>query len=227
MIITSELLKQFNVCSEGIFFFERNFPLSLFPNGLDLSKIEIEGDYKDYFYWINELFKSQYEYAKDGKVKKKISFNGWIIEYNQHGDVIKQTLADGSVREWMYEYDEEGNKTTKINGRIYKYNSQGDIVKEISNYGTIREYKYEYDEDGNKTKTIFPNGTIHKYDHDGDLIKIIHPDGYIEEYKYEYDHKRNKIKEIFPNGYIKEYIFKYDYLGRLIQAHNCHIKYLD
>ena len=52
-IITLKFLKQHNACKEGIKFFENNFPESLFPNGLDISKIKITGDYNGYFRWIN------------------------------------------------------------------------------------------------------------------------------------------------------------------------------
>ena len=178
LVITPTFLKNHHACKGMIRFFEINF-----AEGLDLSRVKVNGDYKWYFYFIERLFKSKFEYDENGVATKRILPNRdiwkWKREYNDHGDIIKETLSNGIIIKNQYEYDKEGNKIKKIfpDGYILEYNIHGDIVKRIFPDGTIKEwkYKYEYDEKGNKTK-------------------IIYPDGYIEEYIFKYDNKERLIQ---------------------------------
>lgn len=168
MNITSKFLKQNNACKEGIKFFERNFPESLFPEGLDISKIEVADDYNGYFDWIEELDK-------------------YKLEYDSEGYIIKKTFPNGNI------------------------------------------YEYEYDHNGNIIKKTYPDGDIYKYEYDynNNVIKLIYPNNIIYIWKFEYDQNNNLIKETYPDETIEEYTFNYDSSGRLIQAEDCFIKYLD
>ena len=65
MIITTKFLKQHRACKEGIDFFEKYFPTTLFPDGLDLSKIEVTEDYEGYFHWIRILSEYKFEYDEN------------------------------------------------------------------------------------------------------------------------------------------------------------------
>ena len=198
MIITYKFLKQLGACKEGIKFFERNFPLTLFPDGLDISKIKITGDYRNYFHWIKYLAESEFEYDNDGNLIKRIFPYGFIEEYNSNGDLTKKYFHLQLLKEFKYEYDEKGNKIKKIysNGYIEEYNSYGDIVKQIfSGKGTYIT-KYKYDEYGNLIKIISPSNVIGKYKSS---------DKDIEKYQYEYNKVGNITKVIYSDGKINEY----------------------
>ena len=154
MIITSKFLRKHNACKDGINFFEINFPLSLFPNGLDIEKIEVTGDYICCFGWIKELSECKLKYNLKGNLIKKTLSSGLIIEYNNYGDKIKETFPNGTTYKWIYEYDEIGNNIRMINYRFdtFEYNLHGDLIKETTGGGNIIEYQYEYDEQGIKRK---------------------------------------------------------------------------
>ncbi|HRS26615.1 MAG TPA: hypothetical protein P5140_08765 [Methanofastidiosum sp.] len=47
MKITVDILRKWNACKDGVRFFCRNF-----PNGLDLDKYTIVGDYKNWVGWL-------------------------------------------------------------------------------------------------------------------------------------------------------------------------------
>ena len=218
LIITPDFLRKYNDYPSDISFFERNFPVTLFPNGLDLSKVKIigdyEGDYEGYFRWIKDLAKYKFEYYDNGIIKKRTLHDGWIQEYNEYGDIIKQISPDGWTQEYQYVYNDKGTK-----------------IKIIFLSGFIEEYIYN--KEGTKIKTICSDGDIEEYDLYGNLIRKISSNGDIEEYLYTYDQNGNTIKIIFSyNGeynkqYIEEYITKYDDKGRLVQIDKCYIEYFD
>ena len=174
LVITSALLKQHGACKKGINFFERNFSESLFQKVLNLSEVEIKGDYKGYFGWIKELSNSKFKYDNEGNLIKRISPNGTIYEYK-------------------YEYDENGIKRKEISpsGFIKEYNSHGDKIRATSPDGSIKVWQYKYDKNGNIIRATSPDGTIeewkYEYDEKGNMIKETLPDGAIQKYIFEYD----------------------------------------
>ena len=99
MIITIEWLKKHRACEEGIVFFERNF----LSKELDLDSVEIEGDYKDYFNWIEEEL-----------------FYKW--KYDIHGNCIEKKYSSGDIYKFKYYHNNEGNliKIEKDNKVILK-----------------------------------------------------------------------------------------------------------
>jgi YD repeat-containing protein len=205
-IITTKLLKNCNTCKEGIKFFRNNFSKELFPDGLNLNNIKVTGDYKCYFYYVNNLPE---------------------IQYDNNGNIVRKTYPDGDV--YRNEYDNNRNiiKTIYPTGSVYRYeyDTNGNCIKEL--YPNGEEIcHYEYDTNGNRIKETYPNGDVyrHEYDSNNNLIKKILPNGDVRQ--YEYDSKGNMIKEVYPSGTIYETIFKYDSIGRLNQVNDCYIEYL-
>ncbi len=174
-VITVSFLQAHGACQEGIAFFERNFPETLFPQGIDLSKIKVTGDYNYYFHWLSELP---------------------ICAYDDKGNKIKEIYSDGDI--YQYEYDEKGNMTKKIfpSGYYiqYEYNTKGQVIKEINSNGHI--YKYEYDEKGNMIKEILPGNYIIKYEYNdtGNMTKKTSPSGDVYQWEYKYDEMGRLIK---------------------------------
>ena len=151
-IITSKFLKQHRVDSNLIKFFERNFPVSLFPEGLDLSKIEVTGDYNNYFNKIKNILACKYEYNSEGNVIRKSFPSGYIEEYNEEGKVIKEIFPDGKVEEYIYSY-KYNNTEEYIYSCSYKYKlkKKKNTTKKCK-FSGISKNRYEYDHKGNITK---------------------------------------------------------------------------
>jgi YD repeat-containing protein len=175
-IITKKFLNFHNAHKEYIKFFENNFPKELFPNGLDLERIKVTGDYNSYFDYIYNLPKIKFD--DKGNIIKKIFPNGNIhrYEHDLKGNIIKEIFPDGYV--YQYEYDSLGNMVKRIfpNDKVYQYeyNNNGNMIKKI--FPNDKVYQYEYNNNGNMIKKIFPNGNFHKiifkYDSMGRLIQI-------------------------------------------------------
>lgn len=107
-MITAQILKQRNASSHIIKFFTNNFPEELFPDGLNLEKIKVNGDYKGYFYYIINLLEIQYD-NNENKVRE-IYPDGdvYIHEYDTNGNCIKELYPDGDVCETVFKYDNLG-----------------------------------------------------------------------------------------------------------------------
>ena len=236
MIITAEFLKQHRAYYKVIKFFERNFPVSLFPEGLDLSKVEITGDYEPdiyigYFERIKNILACKYEYNSEGNVIKRTFPSGYIEEYNNEGKVIKKVYLSGHTEEFIYSYKHNNNITEEYIyscSYICKYKKKKNTTKKCK-FSGISKNRYEYDQNNNLIKETCPNGYIkeweYEYDNNKNIIKEI-TEGYTNEYKY--DDRNNLIEKKFcRSGDIITFTFKYDEIGRLIQVNNCHIKYLD
>ena len=223
MKITKEFLEQHGACQKGISFFEINF-----PDGLDLDKVEIKGDFENYWCWLK--LKSQFE-----------------CEYNEQGNVIVRSFSNGEI----FKFDDSGRCvecSDPINGKInYEYDSHGRLLKKIRNVdgmccytiehfydlcGNLIEQKlsplrstyyqydsknkkvyskqlgfepilYEYNKKGNMVKETFEGDVFkYKYDKKNNLIGIFYSDGTKDEYKYKYDNQ-NRLVEISHNGYVQ------------------------
>ena len=86
MILTVEELNRRGACKEAVVFFERNF-----PNGLDLDKYEIIGDYNNWVQWLNRSLQTKYEYDNRGNKIKQIDPDGssWQWKYDARGMLIE------------------------------------------------------------------------------------------------------------------------------------------
>jgi len=140
MILTVEELNRRGACKEAVVFFERNF-----PNGLDLDKYQIIGEYNGWIKWLNSSLQTKFEYDDRGNKIKKIFPNrrSWQWEYDDHGNKIKEVNPNG--RSWQWKYDGRGNMIKKIDpdGDIWQweYDDRGMLIEIKENGETILEIK--------------------------------------------------------------------------------------
>ena len=142
MILTVEELNRRGACKEAVVFFERNF-----PNGLDLDKYQIIGEYNGWIKWLNSSLQTKFEYDDRGNKIKEINPNGssWQYEYDDHGNMIKKIFPNR--RSWQWEYDDHENKIKEINpdGDIWQWefthDDHGMLIEIKENGKTILEIK--------------------------------------------------------------------------------------
>ena len=144
MIINLNWLKKHRACREGIEFFERNF----LSKELDLDSVEIEGDYKGYFNWIEEELFSKWKYDDKGNKIEKIYPSGDVYkyEYDSHGNCIEQIYSDGSIYKWKYDKNNNCIKEICPSGNVWKWefyhNNEGNLIKIEKDNKVILEIKY-------------------------------------------------------------------------------------
>ena len=130
MILTKEYLEKVNVCKDAIDFFQRNF-----PDGLDLDKFEILGDFNNYISWLRNSLSIRYEYDSRDNMIKQIDprENVWQWEYDSRGNKIKQINPNGCVYQWKYDSRDNMVKQINPNGCVYqwKYIFKDEILVEI------------------------------------------------------------------------------------------------
>jgi len=120
MTITNRLLEDTEACQEGKDFFRYAF-----PNGLDLDKVKITGDFRGFYSWIK---------------------NTPRIEYNDLGLMVKKTYPDGSI--WRYEYNDRGLmvKYTYPSGTIclcaYTFDTQNRLIEMFVNKESVCMIEY-------------------------------------------------------------------------------------
>ena len=162
MIITAELLTKMKACQESIDFIKRNY-----PDGIDLDKYEIKGDFNGWVDWFRTEIMVKYDYDTKGNCIRETYPNGRVYEYDYDtkGNLIRTTHPDGSV----YEYD---------------YDTKGNLIRKTYPDGSI--YEWDYDTKGNRIQETYPNGRVYEWDYDtkGNRIRTTHPDGSV--YKYDY-----------------------------------------
>lgn len=187
-IITTEFLIKNRACKDAIKFFKKYFSKRLFPEGLDLSKVEIVEDYKSYLLWCKDLFECERKYDSNGNLVFKERKNGHSVEYiyDLNGNCIEEKYINGSVYKYKYSYDDN--------------NTYIEIT-----YPSNITYKYKYDKRDNLIETIYPSGNVWKFVYDtyNNLIESIYPSGNI--YKYTYDLKFDTFGRLIQvdNCYIK------------------------
>lgn len=236
--ITIDWLKKHHINNDFIIFFKNNFPLSLFPQGLDLSKVTIlfNSDELNIFKYIeSDLFKKiKYEYDVDGNVVKKLFYsisddtllfeeiysnnllikninheNNLIDKYKYDGEkCVCRIFNDGSI--YCYEYDND-NKLIKSGDNVILYheNKKYKIKSIINNY-----YKIDF------------------YYRNNLLVK--QTELYLRNYKniekiwyFYYDKNKNLIKTIYPDNSVEKYNYKYDKYGRLVEFPQGKILYIE
>ena len=126
-IITSTILKYFGAYKSSIKFFEKNFPESLFPKGLNLSEVKVTGDYRNFFHWIENLSGCKFEYDEDDNLIKPILPDGTVHEYDRNGFLIRSILPNG------YIINIDKSKILYSNGDIeendFKYDDKGRLIQ--------------------------------------------------------------------------------------------------
>jgi YD repeat-containing protein len=227
MIITKDFLIRHQFSESDISFFERNFPVALFPNGLDLDKIKITGNVSNLFFSLKQLPLTRYGYNSKGMVYEKEIVPGKFstYSYDSQDRLIEYNLSSG--RSEIYNYDAEGRieKVVTFRGKsiVLTYDKYDRVTKLVFDGTNVYTYTYK---NNFKIKT-FPDGKKHILEHDdiGNLIKAIYHNNKV--YHYEYDKNRNMVKEIRPDGMQICVVYKYDFEGRLIKYMNMEIEYLE
>jgi YD repeat-containing protein len=124
MLITLDWLKQHQACQHGIDWYKRNF-----KQPIDTDKVEIIGDYNDYFRWIKITLKCKHEYDDRNNLIKKIfpDDDVYQYEYDDRNNLIKMIYPDGNICKYQYKY---------------KYNIHGNLTELYYNNELILEIKY-------------------------------------------------------------------------------------
>lgn len=186
---------------------------------------------------------NKYYYTRVGKVTwlSAISSNccGFdvVIQYDQQGNKIKQSDANGN--ETKFTYDGKGNMLTMTNalGQTTSFNYSGlfDLLSSITDpRGNVTTM--EYDANGNMTKMTEADGSFYTatYDGNGNMLTSTNPKG--QSFTYSYDANGNlqtitgpegfnMSTSISPRGYLLNYTdsksqtrtFQYDILGRMTE----------
>ena len=164
------------------------------------------------------------------------------FEYDEYGNVIKQTLVvntDGEpeISYIEYTYDSYGKLIAAYSNyadgsEIYyafEYDEKGNIIKETRE---AEGYEYEsnvtYDEHGNAVKMeTVTNGVteiflkVITYDENGRISKenLTYPDGSEDSVDYVYNEDGNCIKQIYtdPEGAISTRDYTYDEHGNVVE----------
>jgi YD repeat-containing protein len=137
--------------------------------------------------------------------------------YDSKGNLLERVLTDTSIaysRTWTYTYNQYGQPltATDANGNVTKYaysngnlTSQTDALEHITNY--------TYDSEGKRLTMTDPNGLVTKYAYDtrGRLISVL---AGAETTSYVYDPVGNLTSIAWPSGY--QITNAYDAAHRLI-----------
>jgi len=123
-------------------------------------------------------------------------------EYDDEGNEIKMTNANGQV--YKYTYDSNGNMLTATDplNQVSSYTYSANYNK-ITSYKDNKEilYTLTYDASGNLTQLITPGNNIYTaaYNANGDIISSTDPKGNV--FTYNYDAYGNPTHVTGPNGY--------------------------
>ena len=176
------------------------------------------------------------KYNENGKIiEEKVYISGGYIfrttyyEYNEYGDIVRETTCGPEetslVYEYKNEYDEAGRLTKCtwiINGEIssrteYTYHESAILKEEIHFDGAETEYQYKYEYNGKgqfiarSYRSSFRGGYVkdyYEYDENGNRIKSTfkYPDGTVGYEYYEYDKYGNELSYIKTGDYEDEII---------------------
>jgi len=136
-------------------------------------------------------------------------------EYDEQGNAIKMTDANGQV--FNYTYDSNGNRLTETDplGNINTYTYTSDF-KKINSYKDPKGnlYTLSYDSKGNLTQMVAPGNNVYTdtYNIQGDIVSSSDPKGNI--YNYNYDAYGNPTTVTGPNGF--QATISFDIRGNLL-----------
>jgi hypothetical protein len=106
MFITKKLLETHNACKKGINFFN-----TYFPNGVDIDKIKITGDYNNYWYFIRHLPEIKLD-GNGNKIWEK-DIDGTILEYkyDDNNNCILEKSQCGFIIKWKFTVGKDNHLT--------------------------------------------------------------------------------------------------------------------
>lgn len=137
----------------------------------------------------------------------------FVNEYNDKGQIVKQTDPEGNITETTYDAKGRICKIVYPDGTfeetVYGENGKPSFVKGRDGLSVF----YEYDANGNIKKYTDKSGNSCEYLYDafGNLITYTDFEG--NEWNYEYDTYSHLSKAIDPEGNVRE--FTYDRAGRI------------
>jgi RHS repeat-associated protein len=188
---------------------------------------------------------TKYEYNSENEMKSITDPRGnkYIEnEYESHGRIAKQKMANGGVFEFNYTTSGEGKveATTVTEPRETKrkvtFNSEGYQISEILALGTSIEQKTTMERQANTGFLLLSTDprsrkTSYEYDSYGNVTSITHLAGTssAQTYKYTYESSTNELtKETDPLGHSTSY--EYNSLGELTAkkdalGHTTHYEY--
>ncbi len=149
------------------------------------------------------------------------------VAYNEAGQVLSQTHADGGVESYRYDIfgnqvqvtDELGYRTRSSYDRIDRLTSVQREVEangfESGNPALIVTDAYLYNSAGNRLQETNGAGDVTRYTYDayGNVSGKVNPDPEFDNWIYEYDPQDNKTGEYRPDGAYAEW--EYDVFNRL------------
>jgi len=184
-------------------------------------------------FWTKMLYDSETDY-----LLQVIDPTGTklLYEYDDRGNIIKTTYADGKSVSWVYDENGRPVKRTDKKNRTanYTYNSEGKVSRVDYSDGSWVEYGYnelgkvteiankdgkismKYDSRGLLTRIDYPSGDYFEYTYDsiGYLATSRDKDGFMLYYSYDKAGRLTKIAGI-TGGIIVDY--KYDKAGRIVK----------
>ena len=125
MNLTADVLRKWEACPEAITFLARNY-----PDGIDLSRYEIMGEYQGWVVWLRDKQSAQHEYSSRGDLVRMTYPNGAVDEYSSKGNLVRMTYPNGTVED---------------------YSSKGNLIRKTYSDGEVRKWRYD-------PEAIYENG---------------------------------------------------------------------
>lgn len=148
-----------------------------------------------------------------------------VREYDDFGNVVKETRPDGGVKQW--EYDPLIHKPTRAVEplgavTLMAYDVNGNLTNKVEAAGTpsARTNQWVYNEWSELTRRIDARGNRMDYTYDdlGRLVREFDPDNPAYQTLYAYDDRGNRTGVTNALGFVTRY--GYDELDRLVAETN-------
>ncbi|USD20645.1 DUF6531 domain-containing protein [Microbulbifer variabilis] len=166
---------------------------------------------------IGELKKE----TRDGRIKVLAKY-----EYNNEGDLIKATDADGHSEQYQYHQHVIKQRTLKTGYRFhFEWDAEGPSARCVRQWGDpidgqdTYNYQFAWDDDGKGVSVTDTRGGKERYRFNERALPIYHRDPEGAETLYTYNDLGQITKVQLPSddGSLREEIYQYDNQGRLVQ----------